>query len=133
MFAGSVTTLGLRCSVCSGSVSWAATALAGTFLVLAAQWQWLLHVCRICFRCHVGCRVCCLSASSLQACSTVARAAACLQNQFKMQCWLQGMLHRSHLEFLVQARLQACYNVCRIIFRCSVGRRVCCSKVTLSS
>ena len=45
--------------------------------------------------------------------STVARAAACLQDLFQMQCWLQGMLHRSHLEFLVQARLQACSTVAR--------------------
>ena len=61
--------------------------------------------------------------ASLQACSTVARAAACLQDQFKMQCWLQGMLHRSHLEFLVQAGLQACSTVegAAIMFAVSVS------------
>ena len=53
VFAGSVTTLGWRCSVCSGSVSWAATALTGAFFVSAAQWQGLQHVCRICFRFNV--------------------------------------------------------------------------------
>ena len=74
--------------MCSGSVSWAATALTGAFFVSAAQWQGLQHVCRVCGK---GCSMFAGSVSdsmllvqaSLQACSTVARAAACLQDQFK--------------------------------------------------
>ena len=34
----------------------------------------------------------------------------CLQDLFQMQRWLQGMLHKSHLEFLVPARLQALFQ-----------------------
>ena len=76
-FAGSITTLGWRCSVCSGSVSWAATALTGAFFVSAAQWQGLQHVCRVCGK---GCSMFAGSVSdsmllvqaSLQACSMFA-------------------------------------------------------------